>query len=80
MKFESAIALGNSLPGAYFFTPESVTEFRAEAEDYERAAMEFEQYGCEATLWDALRNLGLNYDEIEWHVANRGKRMARGYV
>jgi hypothetical protein len=79
MKLESAM-LGNDLPGAYFFTPESLIEFRDEAVRYEQTVADFERYGCEPDLSEGLHDLCFNDAEIEWHVKNRGKRMQRGYM
>jgi hypothetical protein len=64
------------LPGAYFFSDAAVQE----ATRYENAVAAHQANGDEAALWDDLAALGYDRDEIEWHVRNRGKRMAQGYT
>jgi len=33
-----------------------------------------------AEFWEELQGLGFEYDEIQWHLGNPGKRMTQGYL
>jgi hypothetical protein len=58
---------------------EAVAIFEPEAKSYEAAVAEFAADGDEASLWEDLRALGFDNDEISWHAHRRGQRMKIGY-
>ena len=52
-----------------------------EAADYEAIVAAYALDGCVADLWDGLQQLStFDNDEIEWHLANPGKRMEQAYI
>ena len=67
------------LPGAQFNSPAAIEEYKSYAEAVEAALADYDKSGCEATLLEELGALGFNYEEIEWHADNPGKRKLYGY-
>lgn len=55
-------------------------DFAREAARYEHAVALFAVDGEEAALWEDLTVIGFDADEVQWHVDNRGQRVAIGYV
>jgi hypothetical protein len=68
------------LPIAIFDSAHAIAEFKDEAKRFELAVADYEATGNEYALEEALHELGIDWRENEWHVANRGKRMPRGYM
>jgi len=69
------------LPGACFDSAEVLAEFRTDAEAYEAVAAAFDAGALDiAEFWEELQGLGFEYDEIQWHLGNPGKRMTQGYL
>ena len=67
------------LPGATLYGDAAVAEHRDFATRYEAAVAQFEQDGEPAELWENLRALRFENDEIQWHVDHRGEQMTQGY-
>ncbi|MGB8739472.1 MAG: hypothetical protein WCD52_04250 [Xanthobacteraceae bacterium] len=69
------------LPGAIFLDEKAFADCEPEAADYEAIVAAYALDGCVADLWDGLQQLStFDNDEIEWHLANPGKRMEQAYI
>ena len=79
MDIGNALAFGE-LPGAHFASEQAVNDHGYVATRYENIIATFDLDGDEAGLWESLRGLGFENDEIEWHAAHRGERMQMGYI
>ena len=79
LKIEDAITFA-ALPGAVFYGEPAVFTHADYAKRYERTVRDYAAGGDEAILWEDLLSLCFEPDEIQWHIENRGERMARGYI
>jgi hypothetical protein len=68
------------LPGAHFYSEQAVNNYAYAATRYENIVAQYDFDGDEADLWESLRGLGFDRNEIQWHVAHRGERMQQGYM
>jgi hypothetical protein len=68
------------LPGAEFSGAAALTQHRHHAETYEAAIRCYMASGDEASLWSDLAGLGIEPDEIQWHVERPGRRIRQAYA
>lgn len=69
-----------SLPGAKFASVDALRTHCHNAIAIEKTLNDFAADGCEPALWEEMRDLGFDTDEIAGLLANRTSRPACGYM
>src|ERR1700752_1184506 len=72
--------LNERAPHAWFFSKQAMDEVLPIAIEEAKALADFEEDGCEDTLWQSLLGLGWDSDSISSIVAKPKRRRAVGYA